>query len=64
MSPTEKLAEVAALNRAEDERQRAEIRAEYGNISDEEMRVRLGVLRFGRETMTKLLGRDPDEIVW
>lgn len=60
MSPSEKFAEIEALNRAETARQRAEIRARYGDIPEEEMRIRLGVLRFGRETMMKVLGWDPD----
>lgn len=41
MSIDEKLEEVFRLNRIEEERQRAEIRAQYGEISEEEMRWRV-----------------------
>jgi hypothetical protein len=64
MSPAEKLECVMELNRAEDERQRAEIRARYGDISEEEMRMRLGALRYGREIMVKAFGWDPDVMGW
>lgn len=53
----EKFAEIAVLNRLRTEQQRADIRARYGDISEEEMRMRLGVLRLGRETMVKIFGR-------
>lgn len=56
MSPGEKFEEIATLNRLRYERQRAEIRAEYGEVSPEEMRIRLGILRLGREVMAKVLG--------
>jgi len=45
MSPTEKLKRVASLNRALAALQKARIRAQYGEISEEEMRMRLGALR-------------------
>ena len=61
LTPTEKLKLIGLLNRAETERQKEEIRARYGDISEEEMRMRLGVLRLGRETMIKVFGWDPDE---
>lgn len=56
MPPGEKLEEMATLTRLENERQRADIRARYGNIPESEMRMRLGVLRLGRETMVKMFG--------
>jgi hypothetical protein len=64
MTPTEKLARVRELNRAEEQRHRSRIRAEYGDIPEEEMRLRLGSLRLGRETMMKVFGWDPDEMGW
>ena len=64
MTPTQKLRRVESLNRALVLLQKARIRAEYGNISDEEMRMRLGALRLGRETMIKVFGWDPDEKGW
>ncbi|HEU4556197.1 MAG TPA: hypothetical protein VFS20_00060 [Longimicrobium sp.] len=64
MTPTQKLQRVESLNRALVLLQKARIRAEYGDISDEEMRMRLGALRLGRETMIKVFGWDPDEKGW
>jgi hypothetical protein len=61
MTVAEKIELVAELNRAETERQKEEIRARHGDISEEEMRMRLGVLRLGRETMIKIFGWAPDE---
>jgi predicted RNase H-like HicB family nuclease len=64
MTPTQKLQRVGALNEALKILQKARIRADYGNIPDEEMRMRLGALRLGRETMMKVFGWDPDEKGW
>jgi hypothetical protein len=61
MSMNEKFNEIGVLTCLEDERQRADIRARYGNISNEEMRMRLGVLRLGRETMVKIFGWAPED---
>jgi hypothetical protein len=64
MTPTQKLQRVESLNRALMLLQKARIRAQYGDISEEEMRMRLGALRLGRETMIKAFGWDPDEKGW
>ena len=64
MTPTQKLQRVESLNRALVTLQKARIRAEYGDIPDDEMRLRLGALRLGRETMIKVFGWDPDEKGW
>jgi len=64
MTPTQKLQRVESLNRALALLQKARIRADYGDIPDEEMRMRLGALRLGRETMIKVFGWDPDEKGW
>ena len=64
MTPCEKLRRVASLNRALVTLQKARIRADYGPVSDDEMRMRLGALRLGRETMVKVFGWDPDETGW
>ena len=64
MSPAEKLERVFALNRALEQLQRARITAEYGDIPEREMRLRLASLRLGRETMVKVFGWDPDEMGW
>jgi hypothetical protein len=44
--------------------QRARIRAQYGDVPEDEMRLRLCALRLGRETMVKVFGWDPDEKGW
>jgi len=64
MTPTQKLQRVASLNRALVVLQKARIRAQYGDVPDDEMRLRLGALRLGRETMMKVFGWDPDEKGW
>jgi hypothetical protein len=64
MTGAEKLERVASLNRMLVMLQEARIRAQYGEISDDEMRLRLGALRLGRETMIKVFGWDPDEKGW
>jgi hypothetical protein len=58
MPPGEKWEVMSELNRLEDERQRAEIRARYGNISQADMRIHLGIVRLGRELVEKVVGRD------
>jgi hypothetical protein len=64
MTPTQKLQRVESLNRALVTLQKARIRAQYGDIPEEEMRMRLGALRLGRETMIKVFGWDPEEKGW
>lgn len=64
MSPAEKLERVFSLNRALEELQRARIAAEYGEMSEREMRLRLASLRLGRETMMKVFDWDPEEMGW
>lgn len=64
MTPMQKLQRVGVLNEALKILQQERIRARYGDISDEEMRMRLGALRLGRETMIKAFGWDPDEKGW
>jgi hypothetical protein len=61
MTPTEKFELIASLNRAEKRRRMADIRSRYGDVCDEEMRMRLGVLRLGREMIIKIYGWAPDE---
>lgn len=64
MSPAEKLERVFSLNRALEQLQAARIRADYGDISEREMRLRLASLRLGRETMVKVFGWDPEVEGW
>lgn len=56
MTPPQKLLRVGALNEALLILQKARIRSE--------MRMRIGALRLGRETMIKVFGWDPDEKSW
>lgn len=64
MPPAEKLRRVFSLNRALEQLQRARITADYGEISEREMQLRLASLRLGRETMIKVFGWDPNEKGW
>lgn len=64
MSPAEKLERVFSLNRALEKLQAARIRADYGDIPEREMRLRLASLRLGRETMVKVFGWDPEVEGW
>lgn len=64
MSPADKLARVVSLNVALEQLQRARITAQYGEIPEREMRLRLGALRLGRETMVRAFGWDPEVMGW
>ena len=64
MSPADKLARVFSLNRALEELGRARIRAQYGDVPEREVRLRLAAPRLGRETMVKVFGWDPNEKGW
>lgn len=64
MSPSDKLERVFSLNRMIEQLQRARITADYGEMSEREMRLRLASLRLGRETMVKAFGWDPEEKGW
>lgn len=64
MSPSDKLNRVFSLNRMIEQLQRARITADYGEMSEHEMRLRLASLRLGRETMVKVFGWDPEEKGW
>jgi hypothetical protein len=64
MSPGDKLARVFSLNRMIEQLQRARITADYGEMPEREMRLRLASLRLGRDTMVKAFGWDPEEKGW
>jgi hypothetical protein len=64
MSPTEKLQRVASLNRTLVKLAAARIRAQYGDVPEEEMRLRLAALRLGRDRMIEMFGWDPEERGW
>ncbi len=60
MAPQEKLERVVALNRALEQLARARLRAQYGeNLSERELRLRLGALRLDRDLMVEAFGWDP-----
>ena len=60
MSVIEKLERVAAMNRALEQLARARLRARYGNdLSERELRLRLGALRLDPDVMTRVFGWDP-----
>jgi hypothetical protein len=61
MDPQQKLARVVALNRALDQLSRARIRAEYGDVPERELRLRVASLRLDRRTMIDAFGWDPEE---
>jgi len=61
MTPTEKLKLMAELSHQETERQKAGIRARHGDISDDELRMRVCMLRHGREITIKIFGWAPDD---
>lgn len=60
MGPGEKLERVVSLNRAVEQLARARIRSDYGDdISERELRLRLGALRLDRAMMVRVFGWDP-----
>ncbi len=61
MTPAEKLARVRALNNAVLEMAAARIRKQYGNVDEDELRLRLAALWLDRETMVRLFGWDPEQ---
>jgi hypothetical protein len=64
MSPTDKLRRVASLNRTLVRLAKARISAQYGEVPEEEMRLRLAALRLGRDRMIEMFGWDPEERGW
>jgi hypothetical protein len=59
MPPTAKLARVVALNRAVEQLAAARLRAQYGPLSDGELRLRLASLRLDAAVMRDAFGWDP-----
>lgn len=60
MSPAEKLRIVEDLNRTALAMAAARIRAQYGDLSERELGLRLASLWRDRETMIKVFGWDPE----
>jgi hypothetical protein len=61
MTPTERIRRMQDLNRAVYALAEARIREWYGEVSDDEMKLRLAALRLDRTTMIRLYGWDPRE---
>jgi hypothetical protein len=61
MTPGQKLLRVQEMNEAVLELAAARIRAQYGPVSDRELRLRLAALWLDRETMIRAFGWDPTE---
>jgi len=59
MSPQQKLKRVDELTKAVQQLALARIRKQYGDISEEEQKLRLASLWLDRETMIKVFGWDP-----
>lgn len=59
MSPAEKLERVAAMNRALQQLATARLRAQYGQMTESELRLRLAALRLDARTMRDAFGWDP-----
>ncbi|HEY0782974.1 MAG TPA: hypothetical protein VGE98_10990 [Thermoanaerobaculia bacterium] len=61
MSPEERLMKAFEMTRADEEKDAARIRAQYGpDLSECELRLRLAALRIDRETMIRAFGWDPE----
>jgi hypothetical protein len=60
MSSVEKARRLSEACRAVDQLARARIRHQYGEISDAEMKLRLGATRIPRDLMVRVFGWDPE----
>jgi hypothetical protein len=61
MPPWEKMRRVSELNMAAQQLALARIRHQYGDIPEQEQRLRLASLWLDRETMIRVFGWDPEE---
>lgn len=61
MTPAQKLARVADLTAAARQMAAARIRSQYPEADEAEVRMRLGTLVLGRETMRRVYSWDPPE---
>jgi hypothetical protein len=61
MTPREKMQRVTELNRAVQQLALARIRKQYGEISQQEQRLRLAGLWLKRETMIRVFDWDPEK---
>lgn len=60
MPAHKKLEQVSALTQMVQKMALARIRSQYGNVSEQELRLRLAALWLPRETMIKLFNWDPE----
>lgn len=60
MTPAEKARRLGEACRAVEQLARARIRAQYGDIPETEMKLRLAALRLPRALMVRVFGWDPD----
>jgi len=60
MSSVEKARRLSEACRAVDQLARARIRHQYGDISDAEMKLRLGATRIPHDLMVRVFGWDPE----
>ncbi len=60
MTPAEKARRLSEACRAVEQLARARITAQYGDLPEVEMKLRLAALRLPRDTMTKVFGWDPE----
>ncbi|MCP4110862.1 MAG: hypothetical protein GY749_35925 [Desulfobacteraceae bacterium] len=59
MTPQQKMQRVSELTKAVQQFALARIRKQYGNISEQEQRLRLAALWLDRETMIRVFDWDP-----
>ena len=64
MTPAETFEQVGLLNAEASQAERDRIRNQYGEMPEEEMKLRLAAPRLGRETMVKVFGWDPEVWGW
>ena len=64
MTPRQKLARVADLSAASRCMAEARIRKQHPDADDSEVRLRVGSLVLGRETMMRVFGWDPAREQW
>jgi hypothetical protein len=62
MPPWEKMKRISELNQAAQQLALSRIRHQYGEISEQEQRLRLAALWLDRETMIQVFGWDPQEM--
>ncbi len=60
MTPVEKARRLSEACRAVDQLARARIKAQFGDLPEPEMKLRLAALRLPRETMVRVFGWDPE----